>query len=68
MLEINASYVLVEKTGKTEEIVTLYKEFVAEQCLLQYVKSGRVAITRDYNEDLSEQLFNEDAKRKGVNR
>ena len=68
VLEINASYVLVEKTGKTEEIVTLYKEFVAEQCLLQYVKSGRVAITRDYNEDLSEQLFNEDAMRKGVNR
>ena len=27
-----------------------------------------VIITRDYNEDLSEQLFNEDAKRKGVNR
>ena len=45
-----------------------YKEFVAEQCLLQYVKSGRVAITRDYNEDLSEQLFDEDAKRKGVKR
>ena len=67
VLEINSAYVLVEKTGKTEEIVTLYKEFVAEQCLLQYVKSGRVAITRDYNEDLSEQLFNEDAKRKGIN-
>ncbi len=68
VLEINSVYVLVEKTGKTEEIVTLYKEFVAEQCLLQYVKSGRVAITRDYNEDLSEQLFSEDAKRKGINR
>ncbi len=68
VLEINSSYVLVEKTGKTEEIITLYKEFVAEQCLLQYVKSGRVAISRDYTEDLSEQLFNEDAKRKCINR
>ena len=68
VLEMNSSYVLIEKTGKTEDIAALYKEFVAEQCLLQYVKSGRVAITRDYNEDLSEQLFNEDAKRKGVKR
>jgi acetolactate synthase-1/3 small subunit len=68
VLEMNSSYVLVEKTGKTEDIAALYKEFVAEQCLLQYVKSGRVAITRDYNEDLSEQLFDEDAKRKGVKR
>ena len=68
VIEINSVYVLVEKTGKTQDIVSLYKEFVAEQCLLQYVKSGRVAITRDYNEDLSEQLFNEDAKRQGVNR
>ena len=68
VLEINSAYVLVEKTGKTEDIIALYKEFVAEQCLLQYVKSGRVAITRDFNEDLSEQLFNEDAKRKGINK
>lgn len=68
VLEMNSSYVLVEKTGKTEDIISLYKEFVAEQCLLQYVKSGRVAITRDFNEDLSEQLFNEDAKRKGINK
>ncbi|MBR5276346.1 MAG: acetolactate synthase small subunit [Bacteroidaceae bacterium] len=68
VLEMNSAYVLVEKTGKTEDIIALYKEFVAEQCLLQYVKSGRVAITRDFNEDLSEQLFNEDAKRKGINK
>ena len=68
VLEMNSSYVLVEKTGKTEDIISLYKEFVAEQCLLQYVKSGRVAITRDFNEDLSEQLFNEDANRKGINK
>ena len=67
VIEINSVYVVVEKTGKTEDILMLYKEFVAEQCLLQYVKSGRVAITRDFSESLGKQLFNDDAKRKRIN-
>lgn len=68
VIEINSVYAVVEKTGKTDEILGLYKEFVAEQCLLQYVKSGRIAVTKDFNENLGELLFNEDAKRKSVAR
>jgi acetolactate synthase-1/3 small subunit len=68
IIEVNANYTVVEMTGSTDDVVNLYNEFVSQHCMLQFVKSGRVAITRDYNEDLSEQLFNEDAKRKGVNR
>lgn len=68
VIEVNSSYTVVEKTGKTDAVLSLYKEFVAEQCVLQFVKSGRVAITRSATENLSECLFDEDAKRKSINK
>lgn len=64
VIEINATYTVVEQTGKTETIMKLYKEFVAERCVLQFVKSGHIAVTRDVVEHLTEQLFDEDAMRK----
>ena len=66
VIEVNSTYTVVEKTGKTDAVMSLYKEFVAEQCVLQFVKSGRVAITRDVNVNLSDHLFDEDAKRKTI--
>ncbi len=66
VIEINSSYTVVEKTGKTDAVLSLYKEFVAEQCVLQFVKSGRVAIVRDASVNLSENLFDEDAVRSKV--
>lgn len=65
VIEINSTYTVVEHTGKTETILKLYKEFAAEQCVLQFVKSGHIAVTRDVIEHLTEQLyvFDEDAKR-----
>lgn len=66
VIEINSTYTVVEQTGKTETIMKLYKEFAAEQCVLQFVKSGHIAVTRDVIEHLTEQLyvFDEDAKRR----
>lgn len=63
VIEINSTYTVVELTGKTDAIMKLYKEFVVEQCVLQFVKSGHVAVTRDTVEHLTEQLFDEDALR-----
>ncbi|MBQ2787245.1 MAG: acetolactate synthase small subunit [Bacteroidaceae bacterium] len=63
VIEINTTYTVVELTGKTETIIKLYKEFVAEGCVLQFVKSGHIAVTRDVVEHLTEQLFDEDALR-----
>lgn len=65
VIEINSTYTVVEQTGKTETILKPYKEFAAEQCVLQFVKSGHIAVTRDVIEHLTEQLyvFDEDAKR-----
>ena len=66
VIEINSTYTVVEQTGKTETIMKLYQEFAAEQCVLQFVKSGHIAVTRDVIEHLTEQLyvFDEDAKRR----
>ncbi|MBE6294495.1 MAG: acetolactate synthase small subunit [Bacteroidaceae bacterium] len=64
VIEINSTYMVVEQTGKTETIMKLYKEFLAEQCVLQFVKSGHIAVTRDVVEHLTEQLFDEDAMRR----
>lgn len=66
VIEINSTYTVIEQTGKTETILKLYKEFAAEECVLQFVKSGHIAVTRDVIEHLTEQLyvFDEDANRK----
>ncbi|MBP3615005.1 MAG: acetolactate synthase small subunit [Bacteroidaceae bacterium] len=65
VIEINSTYTVVEQTGKSETITKLYKEFAAEECVLQFVKSGHIAVTRDVIEHLTEQLyvFDEDANR-----
>ena len=65
-MEVNPTYTVVEVTGSTDDILRLYDEFVAQNCMLQFVKSGRVAVPRSAQEVLGEYLFNEDYKRKSV--
>ena len=68
VIEMNEHYTVVEKTGPTDIILNLYDEFKVQQCMLQFVKSGRVAVTRASQDTLGEQLFDEDYKRKSVNK
>lgn len=63
VIEVNADYMVVEMTGQTDTIVAFYNEFVAQECMLQFVKSGRVAVPRASQAKLSELLFDEDYKR-----
>ena len=66
VIEVNDNYTVVEMTGQTDAIVELYNEFVARDCILQFVISGRVAVPRASQEKLSDLLFDEDYKRKAV--
>lgn len=66
VIEVNSVYTVVEMTGSTEDIVHLYDEFVAQDCMLQFVKSGRVAVPRSAQDILGDHLFNEDYKRKST--
>ena len=56
IMEANAVYAVVEKSGVTDEIHTLHNELETFGCVLQYVSSGRIAVTRDTAEHVNEYL------------
>jgi len=54
--EVNPTYVIVMKNGKTEDILSLYYALNDFDCVLQYTRSGRIAVTRAKQEQVSEFL------------
>ena len=60
ILEITREYTVIEKTGFAEETVALFKD-LNQFKVLQFTRSGRVAVTRDPIERLSEFLKERDA-------
>ena len=60
--EVNPTYSVVEKTGSTKDILALNQELGNMGAVLQYVNSGRVAITRARIEHVSEYNEKMDAK------
>ncbi len=60
ILEITKDYVVIEKTGHKEDTQALFEE-LNKFSVMQFIRSGRVAITRDPIERLSEFLKERDA-------
>lgn len=60
ILEITREYVVIEKTGHKEETQALFEELNKFK-VMQFIRSGRVAITREPYERLSEFLLERDA-------
>jgi acetolactate synthase I/III small subunit len=60
ILEITREYTIIEKTGFIEETQALFEELNRFK-VMQFTRSGRVAITRDPIERLSEFLKERDA-------
>ena len=60
ILEVTHEYTVIEKTGHKEETQALF-ESLNEFGVLQFIRSGRVAITRSPIEKLSEFLKDRDA-------
>lgn len=60
ILEITKDYVVIEKTGHKEDTQALFEE-LNQFKVMQFIRSGRVAITRDPLERLSEFLKERDA-------
>jgi acetolactate synthase-1/3 small subunit len=54
--EVNPVYIIVMKSGKTDDIISLYHALDEYGCLLQYTRSGRIAVTRGTQEQVSEFL------------
>ena len=51
--EVNPTYIIVMKNGKTEDILSLYNALNAFDCVFQYTRSGRIAVTRAKQEEVS---------------
>ena len=58
IIETNPVYTVVEKAGRTAETEQLRKDLTPFNCMLQYVNSGRIAVTRCSEERLTEFLNN----------
>ena len=56
IVEVNPVYSIVEKNGMNEDITGLYEELSELDCVLQFVRSGRVAITKSNFERVNEYL------------
>jgi len=56
ILEMNESFVVFEKTGHYEETQQLFDELSESVGVLQFIRSGRVAITKSKVERLSDML------------
>ena len=54
--EVNATYIIVMKSGKTDDILSLYHALDKFGCVLQYTRSGRIAVTRSTQEQVSDFL------------
>ena len=56
IVEVNPVYSIVEKNGMSEDITGLYEELSELGCVLQFVRSGRVAITTSNFERVNKYL------------
>ena len=61
--EVNPTYIIAMKNGKTDEIMSLYRALDEFGCVLQYTRSGRIAVTRSTQEQVSEFLEQREANR-----
>ena len=56
IIEVNPTYTIVMKFGLTEDIISLFRALDSFGCVLQYTRSGRIAVTRGMQEQVSEFL------------
>ena len=56
IMEVNPTYTVVMKNGRTDDIISLYHALNDFCCVLQYTRSGRIAVTRGTQEQVSEFL------------
>ena len=53
IVEVNATYAIVSQEGLPAEVSELYQKLQASGCLLQFVRSGAIAVTKSRREELN---------------
>ncbi len=66
MMEVNPTYSTVLLAGMTEDITHLFDCLRDFDCLLQYSRSGRIAVTRSFDEPISDFLYDNEHDRTSV--
>jgi len=66
IIEVNSTYAVVEITGITNDILSLFDALKSLDCVLQFVRSGRICITKSRVEHLDEYLAVREAKRNAL--
>lgn len=56
IVEVNPVFAIVELTGMSDDITSLYRELKALNCVLQFVRSGRIAVSTSCFERVNEYL------------
>lgn len=56
IVEVNPVFSIVEMTGMSDDITALYQELKTLNCVLQFVRSGRVAVSTSCFERVNEYL------------
>lgn len=56
IVEVNPTYAIVEKTGITDEVLSLFSQLEDMNCVLQFVRTGRIAVTKSTIERLDQYL------------
>lgn len=67
MMEVNPTYSTVLLAGLTPDITGLYDSLNAFGCLLQYTRSGRIAVTRSFEEPITDSLQKQETENNGKN-
>ena len=66
IVEVNSTYAIISKEGLPEETLALYEKLKNFDCLLQYVSSGVVAVTKSLREPLAEFLYLREEERRAL--
>lgn len=62
-VEVNPVYATLEKTGKTETVMSLYNKLNELGAVLQFVRTGRICITKGSEEKLDNYLAKRESER-----
>ncbi|MCQ2112592.1 MAG: acetolactate synthase small subunit [Bacteroidaceae bacterium] len=63
IIEVNPTYAIVEKTGRTKDIIELYNSLNETGAVLQFARSGRICTTQSTTEHLDVYLAKREAER-----
>ncbi len=63
IIEVNPTYCIVMLSGMTDDIQNMYFKLDKFDCILQYTRSGRIAVTRSTEEHVSEFLAERESLR-----